>query len=93
MKQRYFEDPRPSVRAVLDATSSLSAAINKSLKMGVNRGHHLTVNCRTDVFHFCSKRLYELADFDRNFFPKGWHQVHDQLGDGCAVRFVGRKFI
>ena len=86
------------MRATLDCVSAFLAAINKSLKMGVNRGSQITVNFRTDVFQFLFKdkgreyphgpgQLFELEDFDKNFFLPDWHRVHDHLGDGCEIQF------
>ena len=95
---RYFADPSPSVRDILDSTSAFSNAINMSLKMGLNRGCRVTVNFRTDVFRFLFKdkgsdhphgtgRLYTLDHFDKTYFPTDWYKVHDKLGDGCEVEF------
>ena len=95
---RYYADPQPSVRDILDSTSALTAAISRSLKMGVNRGCHISVNFRTDVFNFLFKykgseyshgpgRIFEREDLDMNFFSTDWYRVHDKLGDGCEVQF------
>jgi len=72
--------------------------INHSLKVGVNRGCHFTVNFRTDVFRFLFKNrgrtsehgsghLYELDDFNPVYFPPDWFKAFDKLGDGCEVEF------
>ena len=66
--------------------------------MGVNRGCHISVNFRTDVFNFLFKdkgseyshgpgRIFEREDLDMNFFSTDWYRVHDKLGDGCEVQF------
>ena len=31
--------------------------------------------------------LYNLEDFDEQYFPTDWHRVYDRLGDGCEVQF------
>lgn len=98
---RYFANPKPTICDILDSTSSCSAAVNKSLKMGVNRSCQITVVFRTDVFNFLFKdkgtnythrlgRLYNMEDFDLDFFPKNWNRAHDRLGDGCEVKFPVR---
>ena len=95
---RYFINPKPSIRDVLDNSSAVMDAINRSLKMGVNRGCRLSVNVRTDVLKFlfegkCRQypheagHLYTLEDFDKKYFPTDWHRVYDRLGDGCKVQF------
>ena len=66
--------------------------------MGLNRACQITVNFRTDVFHFLFKGkgthyehgpgyLYNLEDFDAKYFPSNWHKIYDNLGDGCQVKF------
>lgn len=69
--------------------------------MGVNRGYHITINFRTDVFKFLFNNkgskyqhgpgwVFELEHFDNTFFPINWHRAHDRLGDGCEVQFPVR---
>ena len=87
----------------MDCVSSFLDAVNKSLKKGVNKACHLTVDFCTDVFAFLfgSKGspyehgkgcLYTLDDFDRTYFPQDWQTVHDRLGDGCTVDFPIRMY-
>ena len=94
-------NPQPSFRDILDSTSVFIAAINRSLKMGVNRECHININFRTDIFQFLFKnkgsnyshgsgQFISLEDFDTTFFTAHWHRVHDKLGDGCEVIFPMR---
>ena len=87
----------------MDCVSSFMDVVNKSLKKGVNKACHLTVDFRTDVFAFLfgnkgspyehgKGRLYTLDDFDRTYFPRDWQTVHDRLGDGCTVDFPIRMY-
>ena len=98
---RYFADPKPSIRDILDSTSAFCNAINRSLKMGVNKECRLTVNFHSDVFRFLFKdrgseyphgkgRLYVLEDFNTTYFPTDWYRVNDRLGDGCKIDFPMR---
>ena len=100
---RYFYDPQPSKRDILDCVSSFTDAVNKSLRKGVNRGCQFTVNFRTDVFTFLFKNKgsqpergrghqYSLDDFDSTYFPPDWNRVHDTLGDGCELDFPVRMY-
>ena len=80
---RYFADPQPPVIAILDCVSAFTEAVNKSLKMGVNRGSCINITFRTDVFKFLFKdrgrdcphgpgKFLELEDFNQDFFPAFW---------------------
>jgi hypothetical protein len=44
--------------------SAFSAAVNISLKMGVNRGCNISVNFRTDVFEFLFKHKAAITHMD-----------------------------
>jgi len=81
--------------------SNFIAEIYCSLRRGVNRGHHFTFDCRTDVFRFlfggkgreCPQkfgRFYELEDFDEQYFPSRWYITYDRLGSGCEIEFPVR---
>ena len=72
--------------------------VNKSLKMGVNRGCKFTLNFRTDVFRYLfngkgissshgAGSLYSIEHFETVYFPGGWHRIFDKLGDGCKISF------
>ena len=95
---RYFHDPQPNHRVVLDAVSSFVGEIHRSLRLGVNRACSFTVDFRTNVFRrlFGSKgrdcphrlgRYYEKEDFDEAFFPLDRFKCCDRLGDFCTIRF------
>ena len=84
---RYYADHKPPLRAALDSVSAFTEAVNRSLKMGVNRGGHISVLFRTDVFRFLFKDketicehgcglFFELEHFSSEFFPAGWYKVH-----------------
>jgi len=86
------------MREVLDCISPFTTGINRSLKMGLNKGCQFTVSFRTDVFRFLfsdkgtdypheAGRLYSLEDSDVTLFHENWYQVHDKLGDGCEAKF------
>ena len=75
LQHRSFTNPKPMMRDILNDTSTFMDAINRSLKMGMNRGCRLTVKFRTDVFKFLFEgkgreysygtgRLYKQEDFD-----------------------------
>ena len=99
-KYRYFYNPRPLQRDILDCVSCFVDALNKSLKKGVNRACHLTVEFHTDISVFCKGspyqhgkgRLYTFDDFDSAYFPQDWQTVHDRLGDGCTIGFPIRMY-
>ena len=91
---RSFESPTPPYRVIADATSHLTAAIQKSLKSGVNSSNGLDLEFRTDVFRFLfdgkgrtppngQGLFYDMDDFDNTFLKDNWYVVYDKLGDGC----------
>ena len=95
---RSFETPTPSYRVIADATSNLTAVIQKSLKSGVNCNNRLDLEFRTDVFKvlFDGKGkkppngqglFYDLNDFDKTYFKDNWYVAYDKLGNGCSIHF------
>ena len=100
---RYFHDPQPDNRIVLDDISTFISEIERSLKGGINRACSFNFIFRTDVFRFlfggkekaCPHKLgkfYNEEDFDETYFPSGWFKCCDRLGDGCRVRFRVRMY-
>ena len=96
--QLYFESPTPQYRLVADAASNFVAAVNRSLKMGVNSNCKIEVEFRTDVFKYLFNNkgrkpptgrglVYDLDDFDKTYFTDNWYVAYDKLGDGCCVDF------
>ena len=63
--------------------------INRSVKMGVNRGYRERSYRRFKgrEYPHGAGHLYTLEDFDKKYFPTDWHRVYDRLGDGCEVQF------
>ena len=83
---------------IADATSHLIAAVQRSLKSGVNR---LDLDFRTDIFRFLFNGrgrnpprgrglFYDLDDFDKTYFKDDWYVAYDKLGDGCTIDFPVR---
>ncbi len=98
---RSYEDPTPSYRVLADGVSTFISAVQRSLKLGVNRACTFTLELRTDVFRYLFKGkgnkpptrrglFYELVDFDSSFFPFDWYVVYDKLGNGCRIDFPVR---
>ena len=88
----------PTYRLIVDASSHLKAALQKSLKSGVNINNHFELEFRTDVFKFLFSSkgkkaptgrglFYDLEDFDPTYFRDNWYVVYDRLGDGCCIDF------
>ena len=95
---RSFESPVLQYRVVADAASHFMAAVQKSLKSGVNCNNRLDLEFRTDVFKllFNGKGsnppkgrglFYYMDDFDTTYFRDDWFVVYDKLGDGCTIDF------
>ena len=95
---RSFESPSPQYRLVADAASTFIAAVNKSLKSGVNTNCKIEIKFRTDVFRYLFNNkgrkpttgrglFYNLDDFDTTYFTDNWY---DKLGDGCTIDFPVR---
>ena len=83
---------------IADAASHLIAAVQRSLKSGVNSNNRLDLEFRTDVFRFLFNGkgrnppkgrglFYDADDFDRTYFTDDWCVAYDKLGDGCAIDF------
>ena len=98
---RSFESPGLPYRVLADASSHLIAAIQNSLKSGVNRNNRLDIEFRTDVFRvlFNGKGrnppkgrglFYDKNDFDTTYFKDDWYVGYDKLGDGCSIDFPVR---
>ena len=47
-----FESPQPSFRLIADTTSDLKAAVDWSLKLGVNCSNRIEIEFRIDVFRY-----------------------------------------
>ena len=95
---RSFESPGLPYRVIADAASHLIAAIQKSLKSGVNCNNRLDLEFRTDVFRFLFNGkgrnppkgrglFYDMNDFDTTYFKDDWYLAYDRLGDGCTIDF------
>lgn len=95
---RSYESPTPAYRLIVDTTSNLIAALQRSLKSGVNTNNHFEVEFRTDVFRFLFNGkgkntptgrglFYDLEDFDTTYFCDNWYVAYDRLGDGCCIDF------
>ena len=65
---------------------------------GVNRCRKFSLQFRTDVFIalFNGKgksptrgrgQLYDLEDFDPQFFHAEWYKCYNKLGNGCVIEF------
>ena len=76
---RYFNNPQPSIRTVLDAVSNFRTGIRKSLVAGTIRQRTINVNFQITTFKFLFKgkgkkvphrpgRMYYLHDFDQHYF-------------------------
>ena len=76
----------------------LIAAVQKSLKPGVNCNNRVDLEFRTDVFRFLfdskgrnpprGRRLFcDMDDFDGTYFKEDWCVAYDKLGDGCRIDF------
>lgn len=98
---RSFESPVPQYRVIADAASHFMAAVQKSLKSGVNCNNRLDLEFKTDVFRFLFNGkgrnppkgrglFYDMDDFDRTYFRDDWCVAYDKLGDGCAIDFPVR---
>ena len=79
---RTFTDPRPSEREILDAVSSLSCNIIKSLKLGLIRCCSFNVCVCRDVFNFLFNnngnrvvrkpgKMFNRCDFSDKYFNDG----------------------
>lgn len=86
-----------------DGVSCLESEVNRSLRLGVNRACSFSVIFRTDVFRFlfdgkgrdCPHKLgrfYDELDFSEEYFPPGWYECSDKLGDSCRIRFPVRMY-
>ena len=93
-----YESPGLPYRVIADASSHLIAAIQRSLKSGINCNNRLDLEFRTDVFRllFSGKGrnppkgrglFYDKNDFDTTYFKDDWYIAYDRLGDGCAIDF------
>lgn len=100
---RYFRDPKPSYRVVLDDVSTFLGEMARSLKGGVNRLCFFSFVFRRDVFMYlfagkgkaCPHRLgsfYYKEDFDEAYFPPDWFLCCDRLGDSCRISFPVRMY-
>lgn len=49
---RYFESPSPAYRLIADSASSFKAAVDRSLKAGVNCNNRIDIDFRVDVFKY-----------------------------------------
>ena len=94
---RAYIQPNPPERVVLDAVSSLTTSIIRSLKLGIIRGHSFNVPVRRDVFNYLFKdfgsvvhrkrgRLYNRCDFNDNFFCNN-NFVYCNINNGVCVVF------
>ena len=95
---RSFLHPSPSKRAIMDHTSKLVAAIQKSLKTGTLRNNKVSLEFSSDVYSsvFQGKglkgrngwQLMTQQDMESCCcLPKDWHTRWDSLGDGCSIDF------
>ena len=73
---------------IADATSHLTAAIQKSLMSGVNNcNNRFNLEVRTDAFRFLfdgkhrnlPRLFYDMNDFDKTFFKDNWYVPFDNL--------------
>ena len=82
----------------MDGVSNLCAAVEKSLKLGVNLHCTFKVELRTDLFKYLfsdkGRRpprglglFYQLEDFDNRYFKANWYRCYDKLGNGCEIDF------
>ena len=87
----------------MDGISNFCAAVDKSLKSGVNLHCTFKVEFRTDLFNFLFDgkgrhpprrlgQLYELQDFDNRYFKTNWFRCYDKLGNGCEIDFPVRLY-
>ena len=95
---RSFESPTPPYRLIADTISHFTAAIQRSLKTGINSNNRLDLEFRTDVFRFLFDGkgrtppngrglFYDLDDFNKTYFKDNWYIAYDKLGDGCSIDF------
>lgn len=96
---RSFESPTPPYRLIADTISHFTAAIQRSLKTGINSNNRLDLEFRTDVFRFLFDGkgrtppngrglfYYDLDDFNKTYFKDNWYIAY-KLGDGCSVVLI-----
>ena len=95
---RAYIQPNPPERVVVDAVSSLTTSIIRSLKLGVIRGRSFNVPVRRDVFNYLFKdfgsvvrrkcgRLYNRCDFNDNFFCNNNFVYRNSNNEGVCVVF------
>lgn len=95
---RLFYDPEPPERELLDAVSSLNAAIQQSLSSGVLRRRSFFLQFPCYIFNFLFKdkgskvknkpgKLYERCDFSSMFFSSTYFENYNKHGECCVVSF------
>ena len=95
---RSFLHPSPSNRVIMDYTSKMVAAIQKSLKAGTLRDNKVSLEFSSDVYRFMFQgkglknrngwQLMTQQDMESCCcLPKDWHTRWDSLGDGCSIDF------
>ena len=94
---RSFLHPSPSKRVIMDHTSKLVAAIQKSLKTGTLRDNKVSLEFRSEVYNYTFQgkgrkdrgwQLMTQQDMESCCcLPKDWHTRWDSLGDGCSIDF------
>ena len=95
---RLFYSPQPPVRAILDAVSSFSAAVHRSLQAGIISQRIIRVEFPRHVYNFLFNgkgssvsrkpgRLYERSDFTDEFFNDGHFQIYNKHNEGCSISF------
>ena len=95
---RYFNNPQPPLRAVLDAVSNFRTGIRKSLIAGTIRQRTIKVNFQITTFKFLFKGkgkkvphrpgcMYYLHDFDQHYFTPDDFVFYNKDDEGCKVDF------
>lgn len=95
---RFYHEPDPPVRAILDSVSSLSVAIKNSLCVGVTRKRTFALEFPRHVFNYLFKskgtviknhpgRVYQRTDFPSDYFDDSHFQYYNQHSEGCFVKF------
>lgn len=95
---RFYHEPQPQERTILDAISSFSIAIHGSLRVGLLAKRSLTIEFPRQVFTFLFKdkgtnvqgkpgKLYERSDFLCHYFTDSHFSYYTKDGNGCFVSF------
>ena len=95
---RAYNEPFPSQRDILDASSNLRSCIKNSLKRGTTRSCTFKIEVRTDIFNYlfngtgthCSSKpgkMYNLNDFNTNYFNSDSFVYYNSQCEGVRVVF------